>query len=229
MNFFFDDLESFRPSDDGTNKVSEQAAEAFREQMRKASAQMKALQKGEQKKKKKEDRLAKIISEFLKKKTKTDLVLLAAQVLAESIPPNFVLGMLILSDRESLEEGHKILAEEGRRLQPFQLDEEERDLIPEANGEIVDWVNLMGEYGAQEGLKLLENIKNQDGKLKYILVEFMTAVLEDYFQEKNMSFDRENLKNFTIHILRKVVAEIQQNLEHLEVLREQDFTAGEQV
>jgi hypothetical protein len=137
--------------------------------------------------------------------------------------------MLILSDRESLEEGHKILAEEGRRLQPFQLDEEERDLIPEANGEIVDWVNLMGEYGAQEGLKLLENIKNQDGKLKYILVEFMTAVLEDYFQEKNMSFDRENLKNFTIHILRKVVAEIQQNLEHLEVLREQDFTAGEQV
>src|SRR3990167_5158278 len=95
---YFDDLESFHGSDGGAEQMSEEAYERFQEQMRTAAAQIKALQKGEQKKKKKEDTLAKIIERFLQKKAKTDLVMLAAQVLAENIPPLFVLSVLILAD-----------------------------------------------------------------------------------------------------------------------------------
>lgn len=210
---FFGDLESFHGSDGGGGEqMSEEAFEQFQEQMRATARQLKALQKGEQKKKKKEDRLAKILSEFFKKKAKTSLVLLAAQVLAENIPPSFVLSILILSDEESLQDAKKTIEEEGSRL--------EKITIPEELEYLADWINIIAEYAARDPLKLLSTAKNDEKKLKYILVEFVTAVINDYKET-------EDAEKLAIQTLRLIIDQIQKNAEYLEQLREKDFGEGQ--
>lgn len=224
---FFDDLESFRPSEaGGQDKISEQAYEKFQEQMRQTAERLKALQKGEQKRKKKEDRLQKILTEFWKKRAKTGVVAGAVKLLAENIPPLFVLGILILTDQESLEEARKILQEEGRRLGVLSFDEEDLEFVPEANGVLADWMNVVAEYAGRDPIKFLNTIKNQDKKLKYIVVEFTEKVLKEYFDEKGMESDRENLNQFAVIVIQKVVEAVQQNAEHLEHLHENEDLGG---
>lgn len=221
---YFDELESFRPSDTGGEQMSEKAFEQFREQMRSAAQQLKALQKGEQKKKKKEDKLAKILAQFLQKQTKTNLVLLAAEVLAEDIPPSFVLSVMLLTDTSYLDDARKTVEQEHFRMRQIELDEKEIALVPQANGEIVDWMNIMAEYAARDPIKFLKTVKNEGKKLKYILIEFVREVLKDYFSERKIEIIEADLEKFSIQILRKMIDQIENNAEHLEQLHEQDMT-----
>lgn len=219
--------ESFRPSEgEGRDKISEQAYEQFQEQMRQTAQQLKALQKGEQKKKKKEDRLQKILTDFWKKRTRAGVVSSAVKLLAENIPPLFVLGVMILTDQQSMEEAGKVLQEEGRRLSPLSFVEEDFELAPEANGVLTDWMNIVSEYAGRDPVKFLKTIKNQDKKLKYIVVEFVGKVLKEYFDEKSMESDTENLNQFGVIVMQKVIEAVQQNAEHLDHLHQNEDLGG---
>lgn len=227
LHFFDGSPESFRPSEgEGRDKMSEQAYEQFQEQMRQTAQQLKALQKGEQKKKKKEDRLQKILTDFWKKRTRAGVVNSAVKLLAENIPPLFVLGVMILTDHQSMEEAGKVLQEEGRRLSPLSFVEEDFELVPEANGVLTDWMNIVAEYAGRDPIKFLKTIKNQDKKLKYIVVEFVGKVLKEYFDEKSMEADQENLNQFGVIVMQKVIEAVQQNAEHLDHLHQNEDLGG---
>lgn len=230
MNFYFDggSPESLGPSDsEGSgSKVSEQAHEQFREQMRATTQKLKAMQKGEQKKKTKEDRLAKILSDFLQKKTKSHLVLLAAKLLAEGIPALFVLSMMIVTDPESVADARKTLDEEGRRLDPLSWTDEEMGVFPQASGDMIDWINIVAEYAGRDAVKFLATVRNSEKKLKYIVLEFASEVLKDYFMDKNMELEPENAQKLSIQILKKVIESVQRNAEQLEHLRDMQDMGG---
>ncbi|MEK7545079.1 MAG: hypothetical protein AAB551_03025 [Patescibacteria group bacterium] len=229
MTLYFDGgPESLGPSDNegSGSKVSEQAHEQFREQMRATTQKLKNMQKGEQKKKKKEDRLAKILSDFLKKQTKSHLVLLAAKLLAEGIPALFVLSMMIITDPESLADSRKTLDEEGRRLDPLSWTDEEIAIFPEVNGDMIDWMNIVAEYAGRDAMKFLGTVRNSEKKLKYIVLDFASAVLKDYFGDKNMELETENAQKLSVQILKKVIESVQRNAEQLENIRDMQDMGG---
>ena len=76
------------------------AFERFQEKMRKAAAQIKAIQKQEKKQKKKEQDLVEILLKFIRKSHKQNLVLLISRVLEKNIPANFILAVALLGNED---------------------------------------------------------------------------------------------------------------------------------
>jgi len=74
--------------------------EKFKEKMKRAAAQIKALRKEEKKRKKKEDELVKILLKFIQTSHKRDLVLVISRALEQNLPANFILAIVLLGNEE---------------------------------------------------------------------------------------------------------------------------------
>ena len=90
------DFEVFGGVED-TGGVDEASFEKFKERVKAAQAQIKALQKGEQKVRQKEEKLIKILLRFVKNHQKKDIMLLIARLLEQNIPPIFIRILVPLS------------------------------------------------------------------------------------------------------------------------------------
>ena len=88
------DLESLG-IEDSEGGASAEAIERLRKQMKKASAQIKAIQKEEGKQKKKEDKLARLLVKLIQSGTSQGTLALIIQLLQENIPAAFILAILI--------------------------------------------------------------------------------------------------------------------------------------
>ncbi|MBU0668241.1 hypothetical protein KJ835_03910, partial [Patescibacteria group bacterium] len=105
------DFESFGGFDAGREAFDPAAFERFKERMRAASAQLAALQKQEQKQKKSEEELIKILQKFIKSGKKKDILLLVLRLLEMNVPAGFIVGLLIISNPEMQRQlGIKLLA-----------------------------------------------------------------------------------------------------------------------
>ncbi|MBU2524898.1 hypothetical protein KKG71_06925 [Patescibacteria group bacterium] len=91
-------IDSFIGLDQNDGAMSPEAYEAFREQMRKNAAQIAAMQKGEQKQKKKEDDLVSILLKFIRTGSKKNILILIAKLLAENIPAAVILSIISLDN-----------------------------------------------------------------------------------------------------------------------------------
>jgi len=96
-------LDSFLGLDAGEG-MSEGALEQLRERMKAAAAQIAAIKKEEKKQKKKEQELLKILLQFVQRSQKKDLVLLLSRCLEQDIPANFLLAIILLSNKEIREQ-----------------------------------------------------------------------------------------------------------------------------
>lgn len=95
------DFESFSASESANQGSSAETFRLFQERMKVAAAQIKAIKAGEQKQKKKEDELAKILSEFLQKHQNdselTEFIVHITNLLARNTPAVFVLSLILLN------------------------------------------------------------------------------------------------------------------------------------
>lgn len=90
---------------------SEMSDEQFREQMQQAQAAMVQLRQEEGKARANDDKLAKIIVQFLAQPGNTDLFLLISRCIAQNIPSEIIIGVLSLVDRTAFMEMENILKE----------------------------------------------------------------------------------------------------------------------
>ena len=236
------DLENFSPSEGGGEGMSEAAMEVFREQMRAASQQLKQLQKGEQKRKKKEEKLAKLLTQFLQRKSgRTDLAFLAAHVLALNIPPAFVLSVLLLGDRESQQDltmaakeddkGLEVEVMSGETIQNITLDEDELALLRSEDmqrsqliiDEVLVWMEIMYMQAQNDQLRMIKNGYDEDHRIQPSLVEYMNAVMKHFVTDNALNISTENVVTLVDVILRKIFGTIEENLNKLNLLRNQEF------
>lgn len=103
------DFELFKGFD-AAEGMDEQSFERFKEQMKRNAAQMAGDQKQEQRQKEKEEKLAAILSKFMKKNKKMHLILLISRCLEENIPAPFLLSVVLLGNEEIQEEAGVKLA-----------------------------------------------------------------------------------------------------------------------
>lgn len=113
-------LESFFGLEEGESQGSAEAAEKFREQARQNARAIKAMTGHQQKQKKKEDKLAKILVRFIQDSSKGDIVFLVIKLLQENVPGAFILAILSIASAE-LEAELKEHFEEERRERAKEL------------------------------------------------------------------------------------------------------------
>lgn len=116
------DLESFGGLDGGEG-LDPAALERFNEQMRENAAHIAALQKAQAAQKQQEDKLVKILLKFIQTSSKTELVVLVTELLAQNVPAGFILSVIVLGNDDIQEEAGIKLSlpeEDMRRLEMVQ-------------------------------------------------------------------------------------------------------------
>lgn len=191
----------FRPGEGGES--SDPAAfERFKEQMKKNAAFIAASKKGEQKQKQKEDRLAKILLKFIQGNKKSSILMAAAKLLEENIPPSFVLSIIVLGNeelqRETEEELKRLItgAEHGSGPEPETEEPQYNEFaiatrfannaLPiKLKAEIDDWARGIFEAGSSTPFNTIKTVITDEGLVKKVVIDCGVHVLTDFFETNN--------------------------------------------
>jgi len=217
------DLESFSGFNDRNEGMDQAAFERFKERMAAASAQLKAIQAGEQKQKKKEDELIKILLKFIQSGQKRDILLLVTRLLEQNVPASFIVSVLLINNANIQQElGVKLLP-------PGQIDNIKQTLpdrympnqtIPLKVKIAIDaWVQEMLKYASEKAARLLETALNADGTIKLPLSQLAILCLQDFLNEHNIQADYPDLKDFMQLMLEGIFKKIKEDLKNRKQLK----------
>lgn len=181
------------------------AFERFKEKVKKNAKFVAALRKAEQKQKKQEDALLKILMQFFQKNQKQGILLLASRLLEQNIPASFVLAIIILGNEALKEEvSHAMIAqgfqketldsERPKPAQEFSLMAQFSDpSIPlKIKVDVDGWGKGLYEAASSQPYRLLETAIDRENNVKQIIIDCMANVLHDFLENNgmpNFSFD----------------------------------------
>lgn len=205
-------LESFFGLDNADGQMSQEAAEKFREQMRKSAAAGKAIAGHHAQQKKKEGKLAHIFVKFLQNKGQSDIVFLIVRLLEQNVPGAFILSMLMISDPE-LEKDLEIDLKEKAQTQfpENMLEQIDDETLP---GNVKAELNAWGFEILKAGLMLpnrtLQAVLTPDQKLKSIILDLLVYSLDEYFDRHGLAFDDDKLKQFALISIQSVLIKLRE-------------------
>lgn len=223
------DFEFFNPSEGGES-YDPAAFERFKEKIKKNAAFIAAARKSEQKQKQKEDRLAKILLKFIQTNQKSGILMLAAKLLEENIPPSFILAIILLGNEEVQLE---LKRETQLELETPQLDAPQLDapkpagefslatlfadssLPLKVKAEIDAWGKGIVEAGSAVPFRVLETALTADGQIKKIVVDCAANVLDDFLAQngaKEITFDA--CFSFCEFLMQGVMQRLQKQIEN---------------
>lgn len=201
------DLEGFFGSG-GSEKIDPASFEKFKERIKAANAQIKALKAGEQKQKDKESKLIKILLLFVKNRKKRDIMILITRLLELNMPASFILSFVILGNEEIKEnlEKEKLLISEvpkedhidsgGGEMISLSLADSDETLSLKLKAEIDEWMkNILTQAFEYPG-RILKLIDAEKGEGRLPLIQLFTFVLRDYLKQENQKPDYGRLKEF---------------------------------
>jgi hypothetical protein len=215
--------EFFGGLDANADKVDPAAFEKFKERVKAAAAQIKALQAGEQKQRKKEEKLIRILLKFVKTGTKKDIMLLIARLLEQNIPPLFILSIVSLGHEDIKKEmsDEKLLAEgqKGEKVNNNSLSvlEQNKALPLKLRIEIDEWLKYIYSQAFEDPHRLIRTALDSENNIILPLVQLPAFILRDYLDNNNQPADYEKLKEFSkffmIGIMEKAIDKIKEQKE----------------
>ncbi|MFC1616424.1 hypothetical protein ACFL21_04740 [Patescibacteria group bacterium] len=228
---------------EGGEGMDEGAFEAFKEKMKRAAAQIAAIKKEEGKQKKKEQELLKILLAFIKKSYKTELVLLISRALAQNLPANFILAIILLGNEDIQEKAGKYLLPPGfQQYEQAQLEEaesgnsqalvffnEDKTMPLKIKIQIEQWLKVLMIQAEENPQKLLRTaydiekveIEGEEQKIKKIskaLINLATYIVKDFLKQNNQVEPNKQLRKFTHFILKGILSKTKEALDNREVL-----------
>lgn len=224
------DMEFFSPGEGGES-YDPAAFDRFKEKMKKNAAFMAAARKSEQKQKQKEDRLAQILLKFIQSNQKSGILMLAAKLLQENIPPSFILSIILLSNKEiqmELKKETEFMLGQGAdaqetRAPPTSTPTEfslvtrfsDHSLPLKIKAEIDSWGKGIMEAGSAIPFRVLETAIGQDGHVKKVVVDLSANVLDDFLQENNgPQLGYETFFSFCEFLMQGVMNRLQKQIEN---------------
>lgn len=218
-------LESFFGLDNADGQVSAEAAEKFREQMRKSAAAAKAIGAHQTQQKKKEDKLAKIFVKFLQSKAKSDLIFLVVRLMEENVPGAFILAILLVSDPE-LEKDLEVDLSKHAKLMEAKIKEgtvstevtgtaltlniDDQTLPQNIKAELNAWGEEIIKAGLLMPRKTMASILTSDDKLKSIVLDLLVYSLDEYFDRHGMVYDDEKIRQFALLSIQTVLIKLRE-------------------
>jgi len=203
--------------------------EKFKERMKAVATQIKALKKGEQKQRRKEEKLIKILLKFVKTSKKQDIMLLIARLLERNVPAVFILSILILGNEEYFEDkdGLQFLLEsqklqnesDGASLAFF---DEDRVLPLKLKIKIDAWMKNIFSQSLEYPHRLLKTVFDNEGVLILPLIQLASFVLRDFLVANVQEADYTKLKEFCDFFLNGIIMEVRQKVEQTKELKENE-------
>ncbi len=209
------DLESFSGFDSGADKSDPAAFERFKERIKAAAAGLQAMQKVQQKQKKTEDELARILLKFITTGQNRELLLLISRLLEDNVPASFIVSLLLISHKE-------IQQELGLKMLPSGSLEEQsqKTILPDLYFKnqalplkikimIDNWVQQIMIRSSDNAERLIKTVVDPEGLIKLTAVQLGTFCLRDFLEsEKVEDFVYEGLKDFIALILAGIIQKL---------------------
>lgn len=216
------DFEFFNPSEGGES-YDPAAFERFKEKIKKNAAFIAAARKSEQKQKEKEDRLAKILLKFIQTNQKSAILMLAAKLLEENIPPSLILSIILLGNEEMQIELKREVQLDVPRIEASKTATEfslmtrfgDSALPLKLKAEIDAWGKGIFEAGSSVPFRVLETALTADGHVKKIVIDCAANVLDDFLAQngaKEITYD--TCFSFCEFLMQGVMQHLQKQIEN---------------
>jgi len=222
------DLESFSGFDSGGEGMDTAAFEKFKERMKAAAAQLKALAAGEQKQRKKEDELIRILLKFIKSGKKKDILLLVLRLLEQNVPAGFIVSLLLISNRDMQEAlGLKMLPAAPELSVPGDSDIEtlpdkylEDSVLPLKIKIAIDaWLQEIAKRAAEHPDRILKTVLDEDGLLKLTVTQLAAFCLRDFLEMEKIDHSYDKLKDFVDLMFEGIIKKTKEQFENRKQLR----------
>ncbi len=222
------DVESFSGFNSGQESMDPAAFEKFKERMAAAAAQLKAIQAGEQKQKKKEDELVKILLKFIQTGQKRDILMLVSRLLEQNVPAAFIVSILLINNPDMQQEiGIKLLpagnVEANLNSQNQTLPDRymPNQTLPLKIKIAVDaWIQEMIKYAFEKPHRLVETALDTNGLIKLPLLQLTILCLEDFLLQNEVQSEYMALKDFMSLMLEGILKRVQEQLKGRKELKE---------
>jgi hypothetical protein len=221
------DFEVFGGVED-SGQIDEASFEKFKERVKAAQAQIKAIQKGEQKVRQKEEKLIKILLKFVKNHHKKDVMLLIARLLEQNIPPIFILSVVLLGNENVLadEESKQLLAgkveiPEAESVSLAHLDKDQ--LLPvKLKVRIDEWLKNIFKSALENPHRLIKTVYDQDEQIKLPLIQLCAFIQRDYLEANDEEADYEKLKEFSMFFMSGILKKVEDAIEKTKELKDNE-------
>jgi hypothetical protein len=212
--------ESFSAPESVNQGSSAETYRLFQERMKVASAQIQAIRAGEQKQKKKEDELIKILTDFIKS-TQTSshddlLIEYLTKLLAINLPAVFIIALIIINYPDLQEKS-------GIKLIDFSSTDHsavrENPTLPDLYFKnatlplqvkiaIDSWMTEISKAAASQSHKVLDHALRLDGKAKSEVIDLANYSLSAYLESKDLDFDPDFARQFVDFCLNGILSEL---------------------
>ncbi len=203
----------------GSEKVSEQAKERF------AAGQQQAKQQSrdEKKAKKRDDKVAETIRQFMSDEKYAHLYQLISRLVARDCPSIFILAVLSLIHKPSLEAVEDFIAEQKVVIKTPELHTMEKNdgLSTEARRDILLWTTRLELVMQTDTIKILGKLMVDEGNIDGSVLQLTTFVLVDYFEKIGSPVPYADLQPLTIKVLQDILEPHMETMEkHFQAQRE---------
>ncbi|MFA6039053.1 MAG: hypothetical protein WCV62_06125 [Candidatus Peribacteraceae bacterium] len=201
--------ESFAPGEGGGN-APEQLSEEARQRFAASAAAMKAIQREEKRSRKRDDRVARTIIQFLNDERYTHLFVLISRLVARDCPSIFTLAILSLISDESKTVVQDYLKETGQKSEAETVGDSLRltkggEMDAASHARIVEWITRMQMVLSLEAVPILTRLMVDEHTIDGTVLQLTTFVLQDFFSgdsKKKIPFEK--LHSFTASVLQTV-------------------------
>jgi len=233
--------EFFGGADANADKIDPAAFEKFKDRVKAAAAQIKALQAGEQKQRKKEEKLIQILLKFVKTQTKRDIMLLIARLLELNVPPLFILSIVTLGNEDIIKDldEQKLLKEGGPQENEPGLTEQTTEnefsggenhslsflgqdstLPLKLKIEIDAWMKYIYNQAFEDPHRLIRTTFDSDGTMVLPLIQLAAFILRDFLAKYNQPAEYEKLKEFSDFFLSGIMEKVKEKAKEQRELKE---------
>lgn len=211
--------ESFSAPESVNQGSSAESYRLFQERMKVASAQIQAIRTGEQKQKKKEDELVKILTDFIKS-TRTSshddlLIEYLTKLLAINLPAVFIIALIIINYPDLQEKSGIKLIDFSSADTALQENSTLPDLyfknatLPlQVKIAIDSWMTEISKAAGSHAHKVLDHALRLDGKVKSEVIDLANYSLSAYLESKNLDYDADFCRQFVEYCLNGILTEL---------------------
>lgn len=206
-------LESFFGLDNADGPASAEAAEKFREQMRKSAAAAKAIAGHQTRQKSKEDKLARIFIKYFQKNGYSDVVFLIVNLLEQNVPGAFILAILMISDPD-LEKDLEVDLKQSAKDSDHEttLDTVDDNTLPQnIKAELNAWGAEILKAGNLMPNKTLAAVLTSEQKLKSLVLDLLVYAMDSYFDRHAMIFDEDKVRQFALLSIQTVLVKLRES------------------
>ncbi|MCA9373967.1 MAG: hypothetical protein R3B71_02335 [Candidatus Gracilibacteria bacterium] len=215
------DFESFGGFDAGRESFDPAAFERFKERMKAAAAQLKAIQKQEKKQKKSEDELIKILIKFIKTGKNKEILLLVSRLLEMNAPAAVIVGLLLISNPDIQQQLGLALLPSGETEKQVSQQANLPDLyiggamLPlKVKIAMVSWVNEINKKVNDHPHRTIKTLIDENDQVHLTAVQLGSFCLRDFLEEQGVPHEYDQLKEFVRFFLSDIIGKAREELKN---------------